>query len=214
MVSSLDVMETLLPEDVDPSMKSLLNIAIRSTERIQRLTNSLLDLRQLEFDQPITNRVNASPALLISEAIEAVSITADSKNQEVTSVASGELPDIWVDVDMVRRVLINLLENSVKYTPPDSTITIGAEQQDEMVMIWVMDNGPGIPAPDRERIFEKFTRLHPKEGPKGLGLGLSFCRLAIEKHGGQIWVESSESGGACFKFTLPVAVSEQHVPTG
>lgn len=214
VVSSLDVMETLLPEDADPSMKSLLNIAIRSTERIQRLTNSLLDLRQLEFDQPITNRVNASPALLISEAIEAVSITADSKNQDVTSEASGDLPDIWADVDMIRRVLINLLENGVKYTPPDSKITVGAEQQDKMVMIWVKDDGPGIPAPDRERIFEKFTRLHPKEGPKGLGLGLSFCRLAIDKHGGQIWVESSDSGGACFKFTLPVAVVEQHVLAG
>jgi len=214
VVSSLDVMETLLPEDTDPSMKSLLNIAIRSTERIQRLTNSLLDLRQLEFDQPITNRVNVSPALLISEAIEAVSITADSKNQDVTSEASGDLPDIWADVDMIRRVLINLLENGVKYTPPDSKITVGAEQQDKMVMIWVKDNGLGIPVPDRERIFEKFTRLHPKEGPKGLGLGLSFCRLAIEKHDGQIWVESSESGGACFKFTLPVAVVEQDVLAG
>ena len=209
IVSSLDVMETLLPEDSDPSMKSLLNIAIRSTERIQRLTNSLLDLRQLESGQPIANRAAVSPSLLVSEAIEAVSITADSKNQDVQRVAIGDLPDIWAEVDMIRRVLINLLENAVKYTPPDSKITVGAQQQDDKVLIWVQDNGPGIPAPDRERIFEKFTRLHPKEGPKGLGLGLSFCRLAVERHGGQIWVESSEGGGACFKLTLPVAVVEK-----
>ncbi len=213
VISSLDVMETLLPEDGDPSMKSLVNIAIRSTERIQRLTNSLLDLRQLEMDQPIGNRMSASPGLLISEAIEAVSLTADSKNQDVTSELLSELPDVWVDVDMIRRVMINLLENAVKYTPPDSKIKVGAEPQDGMVMIWVQDNGPGIPPADRERIFDKFTRLHPKEGPKGLGLGLAFCRLAIEKHGGRVWVESCEGGGACFKLTLPVFVADQPPPS-
>jgi PAS domain S-box-containing protein len=205
VVSSLDVMETLLPEDGDPSMRSLLNIAIRSTERIQRLTNSLLDIRRLEMDQPIGSQVSVPPALLVSECVEAVSLTADSKNQEVTSQIPGDIPEIWVDVDMIRRVLINLLENAVKYTPPDSNISVGAEQQNDMVLIWVQDDGPGIPPAERERIFDKFTRLHPKEGPKGLGLGLAFCRLAVEKHGGRIWVEDSSAGGACFKLTLPAA---------
>jgi signal transduction histidine kinase len=83
-----------------------------------------------------------------------------------------------------------------------------------MVLIWVQDDGPGIPSADRGRIFDKFTRLHPKDGPKGLGLGLAFCRLAVEKHGGQIWVESSDGGGACFKFTLPVAEGDQRVLSG
>jgi PAS domain S-box-containing protein len=212
VVSSLDVMETLLPEDCDPSMRSLLNIAIRSTERIQRLTNSLLDIRRLEMDQPIGSQVSVSPALLVSECIEAVSLTADSKNQDVTSQIPGDIPEIWVDVDMIRRVLINLLENAVKYTPPDSNISVGAEQQNDRILIWVQDDGPGIPPAERERIFDKFTRLHPKEGPKGLGLGLAFCRLAVEKHGGRIWVEESEAGGARFKLTLPTADGSTPAP--
>jgi two-component system, NtrC family, sensor histidine kinase KinB len=205
VVSSLDVLETLMADDPDPTKKSLLNIAARSTERIQRLTNNLLDMRRMEADQPISNLVGAAVAEIVTEAIEAVSVTADNKKQQVINQVSLELPEIQVDVDMIRRVIINLLENALKYTPADSTITIGAEAQGEKVYISVLDNGPGIPDEDQERIFEKFTRLHPNEGPKGLGLGLAFCRLAIEKHGGKIWVESPDDGGACFKFTLPTA---------
>jgi NtrC-family two-component system sensor histidine kinase KinB len=205
VVSSLDVLETLMADDPDPTKKSLLNIAARSTERIQRLTNNLLDMRRMEADQPISNLVGAAVAEIVTEAIEAVSVTADNKKQQVINQVSLELPEIQVDVDMIRRVIINLLENALKYTPADSTITIGAEAQGEKVYISVLDNGPGIPDEDQERIFEKFTRLHPNEGPKGLGLGLAFCRLAIEKHGGKIWVESPDEGGACFKFTLPTA---------
>jgi NtrC-family two-component system sensor histidine kinase KinB len=209
VVSSLDVMETLLGEDTDQTFRSLLNIAMRSTERIQRLTNSLLDIRRLESDQPIGNRAAASPAQMISEAIEIVSITAENKDQTVSTQITDNLPDVWVDVDMVRRVMINLLENAVKYTPAESSITIGAELQEQEILVWVQDNGPGIPSEDQERIFEKFTRLHPDEGPKGLGLGLSFCRLAVEKHGGRIWVERPEDGGSCFKFTLPTGESKE-----
>jgi PAS domain S-box-containing protein len=203
IVSSLDVMETLLPEDGDQSIRSLLNIANRSTERIQRLTNSLLDLRRLEMDQPVGTRAFVSPSLLVSEAIEAVALPADNKNQEVSNEVTSAVPEVWVEADMIRRVLINLLENAVKYTPQGSRIIVGAAQEDKMVLIWVQDNGAGIPPADRERIFDKFTRLHPKEGPKGLGLGLAFCRMAVERHGGRIWAESSEQGGTCIKFTLP-----------
>jgi PAS domain S-box-containing protein len=212
VVSSLDVLETLLAENPDPTIKSLLNIAMRSTERIQRLTNSLLDMRRLESDQPLGNRVETPPVQMISEAIEIVSITADNKDQTVSTETADNLPAVLVDVDMIRRVLINLLENAVKYTPAGSTISIGAQQQDEMVMFWVQDNGPGIPSEDHERVFDKFTRLNPDNGPKGLGLGLAFCRLAVEKHDGQIWVESPEDGGARFKFTLPAAGEMQETP--
>ena len=205
VVSSLDVVETMLPKDADPTMKSLLNIAVRSTERIQRLTNSLLDMRRLEIDQPLGNRVTTSPAALINEAVEVISIIADNKNQDISIEIADDLPDVLIDADMIRRVLINLLENAVKYTPSGSGISVGAERQGAMVLCWVLDNGPGIPAPDRERIFDKFTRLHPNDEPRGMGLGLAFCRLAVEKHGGQIWVESPSGEGSCFKFTLPDA---------
>jgi len=203
IVSSLDVLETVLPTDDDPTLNSLLNIAVRSTERIQRLTDSLLDMRQLEAGKPIGNRQLTKPAKLINDAIEAVIPTAEGKNQEISIVISGDLPQVIVDSDMIRRVLINLLENAVKYTPTDSKISVTSQVENGFVEVCVQDNGPGIPPGERERIFDKFTRLHTKDGPKGLGLGLAFCKLAIEKHGGRIWVEDAPEQGACFKFTLP-----------
>jgi signal transduction histidine kinase len=77
------------------------------------------------------------------------------------------------------------------------------------MLVWVQDTGPGIPASEHERIFDKFTRLHGRSGTRGLGLGLTFCRLAVEAHGGRIWVESAQGSGACFKFTLPIADASQ-----
>jgi signal transduction histidine kinase len=131
----------------------------------------------------------------------------ENKNQEISMLVPKDLPGVWVDEDMLRRVLTNLLENAVKYTPTGSKIYLGARQDGEMVLMWVQDTGPGIPPDERERIFDKFTRLHGSGGPKGLGLGLAFCRLAVEAHGGQIWVEDGPEIGACFKFTLPTSLS-------
>jgi signal transduction histidine kinase len=99
--------------------------------------------------------------------------------------------------------LINLLENAVKYSPPDGEITLGAEFNEQQTRIWIQDSGPGISAAQREIIFDKFTRLDPDGDQKGFGLGLAYCRLAIEGHGGQIWVESEPNQGSRFTFTLP-----------
>jgi len=208
VVSSLDVLEAMVPRQSDPAIKSLLNIAIRSTERIQRLTDSLLDIRRLEAGQPIGNLQAITPHSLAVEATEAVLPIVENKNQEICMLVPDDLPEVWVDTDMLRRVITNLLENAVKYTPAGSKIYIGARPEDEMVMMWVQDTGPGIPPDERERIFDKFTRLHGKGGPKGLGLGLAFCRLAVDAHGGQIWVEDGPEIGACFKFTLPTKIDK------
>ena len=207
IVSSLDVIEAMLPPDADPSQRSLLKIAIRSTERIQRLTNSLLDLRRLEAGQPVTNQQFIPPASLSSDAVETVMPVLSNKNQTIAILIPEDIPPVWVDPDMIRRVLTNLLENAVKYTPAGSQISVGAQVLDGQVLMWVQDTGPGIPLGEQDRIFDKFTRLHGRSGPRGFGLGLAFCRLAVEAHGGRIWVESGPEIGACFKFTLPVVES-------
>jgi two-component system sensor histidine kinase KdpD len=111
---------------------------------------------------------------------------------------------VWVDTDMIRRVLINLLENASKFTPPEGKIEVGAEQDGEWLQMWVEDTGPGIAPGDRERVFDKFTRLKGETTVNGLGVGLAFCRLAVEGHGGKIRVESGADQGAKFVLTLPV----------
>jgi PAS domain S-box-containing protein len=205
VVSSLDVFNAMLPQDGDPAFRSLLNIALRSTERIQRLTDSLLDISRLETGQPIINLYSTSPVHLAVEAVEAVSPVAETKNQIINLRIPAEIPPVMVDADMIRRVIINLIENAVKYSPPDGEISIGAVIETNQAKIWVQNSGPGIPAKDQEHIFDKFTRLNPEGSQKGIGLGLAYCRLAIEGHEGRIWVESEAGQGSRFCFTLPLA---------
>jgi NtrC-family two-component system sensor histidine kinase KinB len=207
VVSSLDVFNAMLPQDGDPAFRSLLNIALRSTERIQRLTNSLLDMGRLETGQPIINLYSTSPVHLAVEAIEAVSPVAETKNQIIKLKIPADIPPIMVDADMIRRVIINLIENAVKYSPPGGEISIGAVIETNQAKIWIQDSGPGIPVKEQEYIFDKFTRLNPEGSQKGFGLGLAYCRLAIEGHGGKIWVESEAGHGSRFCFTLPLAQS-------
>ena len=204
IVSSLEMMNGMLSED--ETLLTMLNIARNSASRIQRLMNSLLDINRLEAGHKIVDQNAVDPFTLIRESIRDVERTAAGREQTLKNKANGVLPLIWVDVDMIYRVLINLLENAVKYTPVGGHIEIGAKTTDgASVKFWVSDNGPGISAADRDRVFDKFIRLHGKNSPSGMGIGLAFCRLAVQGHGGQIWVESELGKGTTFWLTLPVA---------
>ncbi|RME06658.1 MAG: PAS domain S-box protein, partial [Anaerolineae bacterium] len=209
VLSSLDVLESIQSFDEDPTIKTLFEIAVRSTRRIERLTNSLLDFNRLEAGQPVTNTSPTDPKELIESAVLEVQPIASNKDQKIIVRVQEGLPPAEIDESMIQRVLINLMENAVKYTPPQSHITVGAALAGDKLSFWVEDTGPGIPPEKRATIFDKYTRLHEKGGPKGIGLGLAYCRLAVEGHGGRIWVEEASSGGARFVFTLPVAAIEQ-----
>lgn len=203
IMSSLEVLEVSLPPN-DEALASVLAIAARSSQRLSRLVDSLLDLRRLEAGKAVLHRENASINALIAEAAEAVHPGADGKGIVLKLDAPPRLPSISVDGDMIRRVIINLMENGVKYTEGGGTITVSAKADDEAVTVGVKDTGPGIPASEQARIFNRFARIYREGGPKGLGLGLAFCKLAVEAHGGKIWVESELGQGATFSFTLPL----------
>lgn len=205
VVSSLDVVASMAAPEDDPALKPLLEIAMRSTERIQRLTNSLLDINRLEAGQAIVDVNPTDPIALMGDVAEAVRPIAKNKDQALELDVPEEMPAVLVDGDMIRRVLSNLLENAVKFAPAGGKISAGIQRQGDWIHVWVADDGPGIPASEQEAIFDKYTRLHAKEGPKGIGLGLAYCRLAVEGHGGRIWVESDPGEGSRFTFTLPIA---------
>jgi two-component system, NtrC family, sensor histidine kinase KinB len=101
-------------------------------------------------------------------------------------------------------VCINLIDNAVKYTPGSGSVTVTAKVERNEAYISIADTGPGIPESERTRIFDKFARIQRTGAPKGLGLGLAFCRLAIEAHGGRIWVDAGATQGSVFLFTLPI----------
>jgi PAS domain S-box-containing protein len=214
IVSSLDMLRALIqdspPDNSNPIIPQVLSIAVRSSDRMQRLINSLLDINRLEAGQPITNRRTVDITILVRDAVDAVLPMTNTKRQELSEDIVEGLPGIWVDEDMIRRVLINLLENASKFTPIEGHITVGAKKENDWIRLWVKDTGPGIPAEAQGGIFNKFTRLQGERVqsdrmPKGLGLGLAFCKLAILAHGGSIGVESEPGAGSCFYFTVPSA---------
>jgi PAS domain S-box-containing protein len=209
IVSSLDVLFSMVPDNDKETVQSILKIAENSTDRIQRLVSSLLDVNRLESGQPVADQTVVDPIALIEQAVLDVEPIAKGRRQKISAALPAKLPPIWVDEDMARRVLINLMENSVKYTPPDGQLEAGASHEGEWVHMWVKDNGPGIPPAAQDRIFDKFTRLRGANKSGGLGIGLAFCRLAVVGHGGQIWVESEPGKGSAFHFTFPVATQEQ-----
>lgn len=206
ILSSVEMLGASIPNAEKETAAPILKIARHSIERIERLINSLLDLNRLEQNQPITERQAVSFAHLLDEVLEIVRPALDGRSQSVETRVESGLRELDVDVDMIRRVLINLVENAAKYTPVHGHIVIGAKPAPEgnFMQVDVQDDGPGVPEIDRERIFDKFIRLKNKTGARGLGVGLAFCKLAVEGHGGNIWVESAPERGAKFVFTLPM----------
>ncbi|MGZ9163960.1 MAG: GAF domain-containing protein [Anaerolineales bacterium] len=209
IVSSLDVLHSLAPDDDKETVMTVLKIAENSTDRIQRLVSSLLDVNRLESGQPVADQKAVDPIPMIAKVALDVEPVAKGRRQTISVDLPKELPSIWVDEDMARRVLINLMENASKFTPSNGKLEAGARQEGDWVHLWVKDNGPGIPAADQDRIFDKFTRLRGKNKPGGLGIGLAFCRLAVLGHGGRIWIESEPGKGTAFHFTFPVATEQQ-----
>jgi NtrC-family two-component system sensor histidine kinase KinB len=209
VISSLDILEDVIKGDDDEGTQLLFKIAAASAARIQRLVSSLLDINRLEAGQPIVTQQGVSPSTLIHDAVEAILPGTQPREQKVTALVPENISNIWVDGDMIRRVLINLLENASKFTPIGGKIEIGVKEDGEWLQLWVQDTGIGIEADDRQRVFEKFARAKNKGKVSGLGVGLAFCRLAVDGHGGRIWVDENYQDGTRFNLTLPVSEREK-----
>ena len=203
IISSLEVLETSTVKE-DEAFQSVLSIAQRSSRRASRLIESLLDLDRLEAGNAVIDKQKTSITALIKEAVEEVRPMAEAKEHTLEIEPMPELPEVDIDFDLILRVMTNLLENAIKYTRTGGEIRVSAQKAKGVLDVSVRDSGSGIPPADRKRIFEKYARIHRKGKPKGRGLGLAFCRLAVEAHGGRIWVESAEGEGSTFHFTLPL----------
>jgi len=202
---SLRMLTFVLPEDVLKSNQELISVAQSSCERMQILVDAVLEVSQMESGEArfVMNEVNLGP--MIEDAVHRASILTEEELTMETSITPG-LPPVVADREKIERVLVNLLDNALKYTPNNGRITFAAKRQDGFVEVSLTDNGPGILPEERERIFERFTQgAAASSSRRGVGLGLTYCRLVIERHGGRIWVEPGENGtGSRFIFTLPI----------
>jgi two-component system sensor histidine kinase KdpD len=130
-------------------------------------------------------------------------LDAQLRDHPVSIDLPTDLPLVRIDALLLERVVINLLENSMKYTPPGTRLEISGRVDDQELLVSVADRGPGLPPGEEERIFEKFYQVAPGSA-RGAGLGLTICRSIIEAHGGRIWAASRPEGGAVFSFTIPL----------
>jgi signal transduction histidine kinase len=184
--------------------------AQRSGGKLLRLINSILEVSRLEQGALPMTRQSVVLASLVPEVLSLQAPLADEKRLRLVSDVPASLPPAWADRDLVTRVVQNLVDNAIKFTPRGGEIRIVATQIEAelpALQVTVGDTGPGIPGELSGRLFAKFATA-PGEG-RGSGLGLAFCKLAVEAHGGRIWVSSEPSQGASFHFTLPVFNGER-----
>jgi signal transduction histidine kinase len=122
-------------------------------------------------------------------------------------MAADDLPRVAADLDKVRQVLVNLVENAIKYSPDGGSVEVGAAAHDQAIRFHVRDEGLGIDPEEQERVFEKFYRADPQmlRGVGGTGLGLYICKELVGRMGGRIWVEANGEKGSVFVFELPTA---------
>jgi signal transduction histidine kinase len=211
LFGAIKILEMVLPEAVLKANKQLLNIANLNCEHLQLMVDSLLDVARMEAGETQLKLTAANLGQLILEAIDRTRISTEMENITIHAIIPDDLPPVMADHEKVDRVLSNLLNNAIKYTPVGEQITVVVQTQRDEILVSITDPGPGIPPEDRERIFGRFTQVaenHSRVG--GFGLGLAFCRLAVEAHGGRIWVEPGDNDlGSRFNFTLPLSV---HAP--
>jgi len=196
--------EILRGKTDNPAVLRLLQLSLTSTRRLQRMVDSLLDLQKLEAGGTLVNRKLTEIRVMLTDAVQIVQPMAYEADQSIFLHLSDEYPLLNIDADMLLRVLINLIENALKYTPPGGKIYVGAQMDGNAILLNVRDTGPGIPPHLRDSIFDKYVRVNVDDVPRGVGLGLAFCKLAVEAHGGRIWVESEEGQGSDFIFTVPL----------
>ena len=184
------------------SIQSLKEIAME-TDALLWLAQELLDLSMIESGEAILRLVKTPLKQMVDEAIARLESQAAMKNLNVISYVPQDY-DALCDADQLKRVLVNLLHNAIKWSPPGDRITVTASEQADEFTVSIFDNGPGIPDDLRNRVFERFYQADAsRSGDEGTGLGLAICKHIIEAHGGRIWAEGNSQGkGGHFVLTV------------
>ena len=185
------------------TQQSMVTIAFRGAKTLLGMINDLLDIEKMEAGKTTLHYDELSAPALIAGAIEQVSSLANEARTVIVTDTEPDMPSFAGDAKKISRTLVNLIANAVKFTEA-GTVTISASAPGKDIRFAVSDTGRGIPAEAIDRIFEKFGQLDSRT-KVGTGLGLAFCRLAVEAHGGTITVESTPGVGSTFAFTIPRA---------
>jgi signal transduction histidine kinase len=200
IVASLELLQTVMP--AQPSdLASMLRAARSSAAMLTEMVAQLLDISRLEAGQMPLHKTQCDLTKTAQGVID--SLAASTAGRHLRLSAPEPVPALC-DADIVRRIISNFLGNALKFTPREGEISTSVTREKTAVRVAVKDNGAGIPPQYHQKIFEKFGQVDGKEKKLGIGLGLTFCKLAVEAHGGRIGLESQVSQGSTFWFTLPL----------
>ena len=189
------------PEDAAGAREALAD-CLEETERIQRLLETLLDVSAAESGVMKLERETIAAARLLDGVAELYALVAEEKNIRLHTAAAPAL-QVRADATRLRRVLANLVDNAVKYTPAGGEVWLEAAPRDGRVVFTVQDTGPGVPPEERDRIWQRLYRGDHSRSQRGLGLGLSMVKALTEAHGGTVAVADRPGGGAVFTVELP-----------
>jgi signal transduction histidine kinase len=201
---SLEMVGLMANEPVE--QQHWLDLANVASQTMIGMIEDLLNLNKLEAGKLQLVLCPTNFYTLVYEKRATYLAQAGAQHKTLIVQIPTNLPLVFMDAGLINRVLDNLVSNALKYTHTGGHITISAHIDKDQLVVYVQDDGLGLPPEYRDRIFDKFVQVTDATGAslrKGIGLGLAFCRMAIEAHGGRIWVESTSDQGSTFAFTLP-----------
>jgi two-component system phosphate regulon sensor histidine kinase PhoR len=193
-----------------PAARRFLERIEAEVDALTQMASELLDLTRIESGQTTLNLANVLPQRILDSVADRMKMQAERASLDLLVQVAAALPPVRADMARIEQVLVNLIHNAIKFTPPGGRITLSAALHPDGVCFSVGDTGSGIPPEELPRIFERFYRVdRARTKGSGTGLGLSIAKHIIEAHGGKIWAESQEGAGSMFYFTLPGGASLQ-----
>jgi K+-sensing histidine kinase KdpD len=199
ITTATEVLHELGDSLSDADRDELVAAILAQVRRLDRLVANLLELSRLEAGAATPVRELWTIDGLVARVLDV--LAADENRVDVE--LPEDIPPVEVDPGQIERALVNVIENALKFSDPDSRVALHATSEAGEVFLRVTDSGPGIPAYERERVFEPFVRGGAADGDRGSGLGLAIARGFVALNGGRLWVEPSVAGGAEFVLTLP-----------
>ncbi len=195
----LELLQMLATDRGDSQESSAIAHALETLVRLREMTDLVLDVSRLEAGKMPVHRAPVELPILVTEALQLLGPDAIGRRVRVEGVP----PALECDAGLVRRILTNLIGNALKFSAPDTEVRVVLADDGSDAVVRVVDAGPGIAPEDRDRIFERFGQARGGARSRGSGLGLAFCKMAVEAHGGRIGFESEVGRGSTFWFTLP-----------
>lgn len=188
-----------------PSLTERLELVSDTVRDLNEMASAVLDVSRFEAGKMPLQRTPCDLLALAGKSVETMRFLAQGKG--ITLDVAGQPVRMPIDEELIRRVIVNLITNAIKFTPQKGTVRVAVEAAGDGARVTVTDSGYGIPPDYIDKVFDKFTQVEGREqGRKySSGLGLTFCRLAVEAHGGEIHVRSEVEKGSEFSFTLPPA---------